>query len=191
MSDKPKFPRAAALAVARELCTALAPFAERLVVAGSLRRRKEFVGDVELLYVPRVQSVPDGFFDTRAENLADGLFARWLADGVLEQRRNENGSTMWGPKNKFARHVRSGIPVDLFEANAENWFNYKVCRTGGAENNVRIAAAAQARGWKWNPYGVGFSREATMMAPAEERRMESEREVFEFVGLPYVEPWQR
>lgn len=39
MNDKPKFPRAAALAVARELCLRLCDDCTRLDMAGSLRRR--------------------------------------------------------------------------------------------------------------------------------------------------------
>ncbi|MGN6643580.1 MAG: hypothetical protein ACTHKU_11340, partial [Verrucomicrobiota bacterium] len=80
------------------------------------------------------------------------------------------------------RHKETGLPVDLFAATPENWFNYLVCRTGPADSNTRICMAAQARGWKWNPYGVGFSRGDEIQAVA------SEEEVFAFVGLPFEKP---
>jgi DNA polymerase/3'-5' exonuclease PolX len=191
MSDKPKFDAEIALGVARELCATLRPVTERLIVAGSLRRRKALVGDVEILYVPKTQEEQDGLFDTRTVNMADATIARLESEGVLERRKNINGSEMFGEKNKLMRHRGSGVPVDLFAATAENWWNYLVCRTGPADSNTRICMAAQARGWKWNPYGVGFSRPSTVTAPGEERRMESERDVFEFVGLPFSEPWER
>jgi DNA polymerase/3'-5' exonuclease PolX len=89
------------------------------------------------------------------------------------------------------RHVASGIPVDLFATTEACWHNYLVCRTGPAESNIRIAAAAKARGWKWNPYGEGFSRGGPLAGPEEARALRSEREVFEFVGLPYTEPEER
>jgi DNA polymerase/3'-5' exonuclease PolX len=79
--------------------------------------------------------------------------------------------------------------VDLFTATRENFFNYLVCRTGGEESNIRVASAAIARGWKWNPYGNGFSRVVGL--GSEHHDVTSEREVFEFVGLPYLEPWKR
>lgn len=189
MSDKPKFPRAAALAVAKELCDALKPHCTKLIVAGSLRRRKELVGDVEILYVPQFQDVADGLFDTRKENLSDHFIDCLLTVGLLAKRKNTAGSEMWGEKNKLARHVATGIPVDLFSATEENWFNYLVCRTGGAENNVAICNAAIARGWKWNPYGSGFTRASGL--GEEKFTVNSERDVFEFVGLPYREPWER
>ena len=84
------------------------------------------------------------------------------------------------------RHVPSGIPVDLFATTEACWFNYLVCRTGGADNNLAICFAAQRAGWKWTPYGPGFTR-----GSGEVHLVRSEREVFEFVGLPYLEPEQR
>jgi DNA polymerase/3'-5' exonuclease PolX len=109
-----------------------------------------------------------------------------LQSGRLAKRTNVNGSEMWGHKNKLAVHVASGIPVDLFSARLGNWFNYLVCRTGGAESNMRIASAAQAKGWKWNPYGVGFTNET-----GSDVFVNSERDAFELVGLKYLEPWER
>lgn len=197
MSDKPKFDRSVALAVAKALCGALAPACERLIVAGSLRRRKERVGDVEILFIPKFESVApakDDFFEVKKPvpvALTDAVIARLEADGVLERRTNINGSVMFGPKNKLMLHKASGVPVDLFTATAENWWNYLVCRTGPAESNTRICMAAQERGWKWNPYGPGFTRGGEPAGPPEVRRMESEREVFEFVMLPFKEPWER
>jgi DNA polymerase/3'-5' exonuclease PolX len=91
------------------------------------------------------------------------------------------------------------MPLDLFTCTRENFFNYLVCRTGGAESNIKICEAARARGWKWNPYGNGFSRPAsthfasngeTIQTP-DVHTVTSECEVFEFVGLPYLEPWKR
>jgi DNA polymerase/3'-5' exonuclease PolX len=186
MSDKVKFPFADGLAVARVLCAALEPVTTRLIVAGSMRRRKDMVGDVEILFVPRFQAVPFDLFGTVVQmSLADDALAGLLENGTLAKRLNVKGSDMWGEQNKLARHVASGIPVDLFTATEANWFNYLVCRTGPGQSNIAIASAAKRMGWQWNPYGVGFSR------GAEVRPVASEREVFEFVGLPYREPWER
>lgn len=185
---KKKWPRSAALEVARDLCRALRPVTvpDRLIVAGSLRRRKNEVGDVEILYIPKFESERDGLFDTRQVNLVDRVLEALMRSGVLAPRRNTIGSEIWGEKNKLAVHVASGIPVDLFTAREVNWFNYLVCRTGSAENNVRIAATAKARGWQWNPYGAGFTDQSGTMVP-----VAREQDVFELLGLPYLEPWER
>lgn len=186
---KTKFPRAAALAVAKELCDALKPVTTRLIVAGSLRRMKAEVGDVEILFVPKWVTVRDGLFDEAKLSEADTALEHMVGLGVLARRKNIKGGFSWGNKNKLAVHVASGIPVDLFAATEAIWFNYLVCRTGPGESNIAVASAAQAKGWKWNPYGPGFSRPIGLTS--EEYIVTSEREVFEFVGLPFKEPRDR
>lgn len=176
----------------------LAHFVVRVEIAGSLRRRKAMVGDVELLYIPKILRLPDPrdlFGELVDANAADERIQYLENISLLHRRKNVKGAEMFGEKNKLMRHVRSGIPVDLFAATEENWFNYLVCRTGGAENNVAIAAAAKRKGWQWNPYGAGFSREAHDGAygevPAAVHPVRCEEDVFKFVGLPYRPPMDR
>lgn len=186
---KPKFQRSIALDVVRELAPLLEPVCERLLVAGSLRRRKAEVGDIELVFIPRTEPFPVSLFEIGERSLADPLLEALVRDGVLEKRRNSAGAVAWGQWNKLARHVRTGVPIDFFAATAATWWNYVVCRTGPVSSNVAIATAAQRRGWKWNPYGEGFSRAIGL--GREVHPIASEREVFEFDGLPYKEPWER
>lgn len=188
MSDpaKPKFPRADAIAAAREI---LARFqSDRVVIAGSLRRGKPLVGDIEILYIPKIEPAYDrsDLFITDLVNASDESIKQMINVGILKPRENVLGRTTWGDKNKLALHVASGIPVDFFATTESSWYNYLVCRTGGAENNVAIASAAQAKGWAWHPYRSGFTD-----ATGRWIRATTEREVFEHVGLPYLEPWQR
>lgn len=172
--------------MAREIVQLLQPHCDRLVVAGSLRRRKALVGDVEILYIPKFTTVPDGLFDSKQFNYSDHALEQMLQSGVIAKRKNVNGSEMWGEKNKLAVHVRSGIPIDFFSARESNWFNYLVCRTGGAESNTEIASAARAKGWKWHPYGQGFTDQHGCI-----HVVNSEQDVFSLAGLPYKEPWER
>lgn len=188
MSDKPKFPRAEALEVTREILAILQPTTDRLIVAGSLRRRKLAVGDIELVYIPRTEVRPQAgtFWESEQINLTDEAIAKLEAEGILERRENVNGSTMFGPKNKLMRHRASGIPVDLFSATPDNWWNYLVCRTGSKETNTRIAMAARDRHMEWHPYGVGFTNRDRQWV-----RPQTEADVFKIAGLPYLEPWER
>lgn len=188
--EKQRFDLDMAAEVADGLAERLRPACEPgfVLVCGSVRRLKPEVGDIEIVYVPRITRGPSmlDFFATEALNLADEVIADWFQGGMLDKRRNSRGSEMFGPKNKLMRHVATGIPVDLFATTAECWWNYVVCRTGGAENNVEICNAAIALGWKWNPYGPGFTDNN-----GEVRRVESERDVFRLVGLPWKEPMDR
>lgn len=172
-----KWPWLQAMEVAQELWVDLWHFADQVEIAGSLRRLKEEVGDIEIIYIPKLKN-------RQMASVTDEWIAELLVNGVLKKRPNKRGHFTWGQKNKLALH-HSGIPVDLFAATETNWWNYLVCRTGPAESNMRIASAAIRKGWKWNPYGAGFTRDGV------EYVVKSERDVFDFVELPYLEPWDR
>ena len=189
--SKTRYPRSTGLQVARELCRVLGPVTERLIVAGSLRRMKADVGDVEILFVPRIKKdhpVPGDMFARRDLNLAEQVIVQLEADGILAKRPSTVGTFTYGALNKLKVHVATGLPVDLFTASVDNWWNYVVCRTGPAESNTRIAQRAQELGWKWNPYGKGFTRES---GAGETRVVSSEQDLFAFLGLPYLEPKDR
>lgn len=198
MGDKQRWPREEALAVAEELVAKLQPFCNRIMICGSIRRKKATVGDVEIVYVPlgRVVEPDPATFDFFARpkpiwvDEAAEEIDRMLRYDVLEKRLSIEAKEAWGAKNKLARHVASGIPVDLFAATEESWWNYVVCRTGGAASNTRIAFLAKSMGWKWRPYGAGFTRrsggDAGKLHP-----VTCERDVFDFVRIPYLEPEDR
>jgi DNA polymerase/3'-5' exonuclease PolX len=183
---KTKYPRREAMEVAAALCEELEPYTHRIVVAGSLRRMKEFVGDIEILFVPMFETRKRDLLDIETFDSASEQIDRMVRNGILFKRPNAKGGFSWGAKNKLAVH-RSGIPVDLFTATHANWYNYMVCRTGPGDSNIRICNAAIAKGWKWCPYGDGFERPGT----GEKHIVTSEKEVFDFVGLPYNEPHKR
>lgn len=187
ISEKVRFPRWAAIAVARELVAALQPHCERLIVAGSLRRKMAEVGDVEILFIPKTRTEKIDLLRTGTISLADLELERLLANGTIAKRAGKNGSTAWGDKNKLAIHRATGIPVDFFATSAACWYNYLVCRTGPAVLNMMIAKNAIARGFKWHPYGTGFE----VVASGQHIDMDSEQAVFEIAGLPYLEPEQR
>lgn len=188
MGGEKRFPYETAYAVACQIVAALAASCERVQIAGSLRRCKPDVGDIEILYIPRTQEEddPDDFFSKRTVNITDVIIKSLIIQGVLELRKSVTGKTAYGPKNKLMVHVPSGIPVDLFAATQETWWNQLVCRTGPAELNKEIAAAAIAKGWHWNVYGSGFTR-----IDADSVEMHGEAEVFAFVGMPCLDPERR
>lgn len=191
MSAGPRYSKDTALAVARELCEELILVTKSIIIAGSLRREKESVGDIEIVYIPRLSTQPlpqgDLFSDNKlAIDEASLSLDSLIASGVLAKRPNAKGYKIWGRKNKLATHVATGIPVDLFSADEGNWYNYLVCRTGPAALNMRIAEAAKRKGWTWNPYGPGFST-----ADGRTHKVTSEEDVFTFVGLPYQRPEDR
>jgi len=190
-APKLKYPAVVVRVIAKEIQQSLERYCEPgyCCIAGSLRRLKPTVGDAEVLFVPRRELAPCGseLFDVPTD-LAAAAIKGLCTMKWLEPRRNAKGQLTWGELIKLTRHVATGVPIDFFTATKENWWNYLVCRTGPAESNLAICAAARARGWKWEPYSSGFVdvNDATHRAV-----MESERAVFEFVGLKYLEPKDR
>lgn len=153
---------------------------------GSIRRRKATVSDIELLFVPRMSEVPDDLFNTAKVNLAEQIIERWLQNGLLAKRPNSNGHFSWGPQNKLAVHVPSGIPVDLFATTERKWYVSLVIRTGSRETNLRLTNGAIRMGGTLHAYGSGFSwKDGTNTDAA------CEEDVFRLAGVPYLEPHRR
>jgi DNA polymerase/3'-5' exonuclease PolX len=189
MSDKPKFPGPRASEIADWLADRLEPACHRIVVAGSIRRCKPMVSDIEILYTAKVATgpSPDDLFTPLEVNCADQAIRELEREVILKRRLNKIGNETYGPSNKLMVHVASGIPVDLFSVPEAHWFNSLVMRTGPRELNERIAIAARKKGWTWKVYGSGFESLTT----GEIVRMTSEREVFAFVGMDYLLPEHR
>ncbi len=192
--EKPQYGLAYATAIAEKLASFLQPACERIAIAGSIRRKKETVGDIELLYVPRWMELPKNTDDLFAQrfleptNLVDLKLDELICDGSLTKRLNMRGSITWGEKNKLAVYRGDSIPVDFFSTDAESFENYLVCRTGPAELNMLIASRAIRRGWKWKPYSWGFvnAHDSTQF-----HMVKHEKHVFDFVELPWLEPHER
>ena len=181
MSARETYPAAQAMMIADAMLHLLSPVCDRVVVAGSLRRKKAEVGDIELLYIPAFGNRQLDMFTTGPVNLADELLGRMLAPGEILKRPGRAGGFTWGQWNKFALH-RSGIPIDFFATTAERWWMSLVIRTGGRETNLKLTTGAQARGMTLNAYGAGFTKDGDTIPVA------SEEDVFALAGVPFHPP---
>lgn len=208
--NRPKFPRAIAAEVLEELLRAFEPvprmiyeegkkprhtpwaLADRFCAVGGFRRRKAEMKDLEILYIPRiVQETDPGdmFGATRAVNVSERAIDELLVNGTLEKRPSVAGVTSWGSNIKLARHVATGLPVDLLAATPENWFNRLVVTTGPRELNILIADRAHERGFDWKVAEADFvPRGAEWEGCSKRVAMKTEREVFSFVDLEIVAP---
>lgn len=190
MKDR-RFPREDALAVATELTTTLQPcaFPGRIIIAGSLRRMKPDVHDIDIVVESRVVKVKDemSLFGDMVDVFAVSQQVNtWLREGTVRKDRDASGRETFGPRVKRLVHVASGIPVDLYLCTAENYFNTLVLRTGSVESNVKVCNAAIERGWVWCPESAGFMRNGVVVA-----KVRREADVFDAVGLPYLPPSER
>lgn len=152
------------LAVAEQYADALAgylrrlPGVERVEVAGSFRRRKETVGDIDLLAIaedgPAVMQRFAGY-DEVAEVLSAG---------------DTRGSAL----------LRCGLQADLRVVPRESFGAALHYFTGSKAHNIAVRRLAQNKGLKINEYGV--YRGKTQIAG------DTEESVYAAVGLPYISP---
>lgn len=177
---------AVAQSVGSDLLTHFNEWTTRIKIAGSVRRKKPEVGDLELLIIPMLGIRPGGNLFNRSEtySLTDERIELLVQDGWLEFRETKAGNTVNGPKIKLLRDPDTGIPVDIFITNEKSWHNYLVCRTGPKESNLAIAKRAREMGLKWEPYSSGFRD----LSSKSRIVCNSEREVFDTVELPYTNP---
>jgi len=143
-----------------------APGVERLEVAGSYRRRKETVGDVDLL--------------AQAEGSGAEVVTYFTEYGSVEKVVNE-GDT------KGSVVLRSGLEVDLRVIPAESFGAAMHYFTGSKEHNVRVRQLAQRKGLKVNEWGV-FRVDDVAEEEGERVGGAEEEDVFRAVGLPWVPP---
>ena len=133
-----------ARAIAEDLRRLLEAVCEKIALAGSIRRQKPEVGDIEFLVIPRVYYL-------------DKLLHDLMMKDILAMHLNKRGRSTYGPKNKLMVHVPSGIGVDIFSTTEQYWPVALVVRTGGKITNQRIAMAAIKKGWHLQAYGDGLS----------------------------------
>lgn len=169
--------------IAEEVKGWLTPYCKKIEIAGSIRRQKAEVGDVELLCIPKPSM--DLFGAMQGDELGLGI-QRLVLGNHLDYRLNSKGSKVYGIRNKLLTHVTSGFPIDIFSTDESVWATAMVVRTGPKESNIRIAMAAKKKGWRFLAYGAGFRKEDGTVIVCT-----SEREIFEAVGLEYKEPEER
>jgi DNA polymerase (family 10) len=151
-----------ALPLAQELLAFLEkiPGVGRVSTAGSLRRMKETIGDLDLLVAATRPSAVMAAF-TRAP-----FCARVLAAG-------ETKSSIVTPE---------GLQVDLRVVAPDCFGAALQYFTGSKEHNVRLRELASRQGLKINEYGVFRARTNQRLGGREEAQ------VYRAVGLPWIPP---
>lgn len=185
------WPLAEARGVAEGLLTLLRSACERIEVAGSVRRQRPQVGDIELLAVSKVSPANQQMTFDRPRRIAqvtrylDHRVGELIAKGTFDYRLNKLGRRAFGPKNKMLIHVPSGISVDLFSTTAENWGMSLLVRTGSADYCVKVMSRLIALGHRGHAYG------GITLQSGEEINCPTEEEVFRILQWPFVAPEQR
>ncbi len=163
-----------ALGMANRAVEKLKPYCDKIEIAGSIRRRRPFVHDIDLVCIPSNQ----GQFITQLRQL--GPFK--VGGGKLIRVSNQ------------------ALELDVYIATLETWATLLLIRTGSARHNIMLCKLAQQKGMKLHADGSGLFRLGGMVATKdaadgsrEEIRIagDTEQSIFEALGMRYKKPEER
>ncbi len=134
---------------------------EKVIVAGSVRRRKETIGDADILIVAKHSKPIMDYFTAMPE-----VF-QIVAKG----------------DTKSAVRLKSGLNVDLRVVAAESYGAALNYFTGSKSHNIALREIAIKKGYKLNEYGL-FKGKHRIAGKTEE-------EIYKALGLDYIPPEMR
>ena len=158
--------------IADRIKAELAPFCERIEIAGSIRRGRAEVNDVDFVILPK-----------------PGQMA------AIKARCEKKCAVVKDGEQNYIVRLPTGFQVDIFFARPAvkdllqtvpgNWGTLLLCRTGSTAHNIFLVAHAKSRGFTWNPYKGVLDGEGFVIAS------ESEEEIFDMLALAWVPPAER
>lgn len=199
------YPLATARRIAEALLAELAPACERIILAGSIRRERPNVNDIEIVAIPRFAEEPlsgqVGLFAPatpairrvsclwdRIEAISDGHGAVMpMKPGVPRIEPDPK----W-PEKRFAgsRYFklylpRTGLAVDLFMPSAESWGLILAIRTGSSEFSRALVT-------RWTQLTGGHAKEGRLhRADGTLVSAPEEEDVFRACGVEWIAPRER
>ncbi len=137
------------------------PDVEKAIIAGSTRRRRETIGDIDILVISK-----------KPESVMEKFVALPQVAHVYVKGKTK---AMVKLKNGLDADLRI-VPHDSYGA-ALNYF------TGSKDHNVKLREIAIKKGWKLNEYGL-FKGDKQIAGKTEE-------DLYKKLGLKYIEPEMR
>jgi DNA polymerase (family 10) len=146
------------------------PDAVRVDVAGSYRRRREIVRDIDLVVATKKPEAIMEFFVKHP--LVESIIAR-------------------GP-TKTSAHLRSGIQCDLRVVSSAEYAFALNYFTGSKEHNIEMRSRALERGWTLNEYRLAKlppdPKSRKRKVPIRIPKVNEEADLYLALGLDYVPP---
>ena len=146
---------------AKRIVEKLKPHVKKIEMAGSIRRRKETIGDIDILAVAE-----------NAEKIMDMFVRMEEVDKVLAK-----GVT------KSSVRLHGGIQVDLRIVPEESFGSALQYFTGSKEHNIEVRKVAIKHGYKLNEYGL-FEGDKRIAG-------EDEMGVYKALGMQWIPPEMR
>jgi DNA polymerase (family 10) len=136
------------------------PATQEISLAGSIRRRKETVGDVDILAA-----------SAEPEKIMAAFCELPEIDRILGR----------GP-TKSSIVLTSGVQVDLRVVDKDQYWTALQYFTGSKAHNIAMRRRALDRNWKLNEYGI------TSLSDGKLLHGQTEQDLYRMLDLPYIEP---
>lgn len=179
--SKIKLPLAQAEVLASKIVTVLSPGCSRIEIAGSVRRLRPEVGDIEIVCIPKQYT---DLFGAAVGSVLDMVLFNLIETGrLLPGDKN-------GERYKTFYTGLAGVKLDLFITTPEQWGVNFTIRTGPAEFSQRLVTQRDKGGLLPSDLRVSGAR---VWRGAEALDTCEERKVFEVIGGPgwWIEPKDR
>lgn len=162
-----------ALQIANQVKEKLSPHCTRIEIAGSIRRRRPWVNDIDIVCIPANQ----GQFIAALQSLGK------IKVGGHKLIRCDLNKTIT---------EYYGISLDVYIATPETWATRLLIRTGSKSHNIRLCTLAKRRGMVLHANGSGLFKLKGFEGREEEKVAgDTEKSIFEALGLPYKPPEER
>lgn len=166
-----RYPYAEALPIARAVLELLRPHCTRVEIAGSIRRKKPMVGDIEIVAIPKPYKT--------------GLFEDGIATVVNKWEKVKGDLTGDLFANRYTQRILpEGIKLDLFLTEPGRWGLIFAMRTGSSRYSSKVLAS----GWVREGYK---SVDGYLTKDDEAVELREEIDLFRLIGVPWVEPEKR
>ena len=152
----------------------LTPYSERISVAGSVRRERAEVKDIEIVAVPKVIQKEVDLFHQEPRRHPGFL----QIINSLEKIKGE------ATGRYTQRRLPEGINLDLFMVTKENWGLQIAIRTGSAAFSHKVLATGWTR-LGYRSHGGILWKDGTPVY------IHEEKELFDLLGLDFIKPSKR
>ncbi len=143
---------------AKEIIKILKEHIDDIELAGSLRRKKETIGDVDILVVSK-----------NPKEIMNAFTEMDKVDKVISKGKTKSTVRLYG-----------GIQVDLRVVEKKSFGSALQYFTGSKDHNVAVRKIAQKKGYKLNEYGL-FKND-------NRKAGKTEKKVYEALGLKWIPP---
>ncbi len=159
-------------------------------IAGSIRRQKAEVKDIEIVVIEkRVEALAYDMFGYRHPD--DDSYDSLLSDCIgmaVDGGKFDYDTKVKRNGDKYKRFVYRGMAVDLFIAEPDNFGNIFAIRTGNAEFSQLLVTQRNKGGlmpsWLRQKDGYLWSGNSKIIC-------KTEVDFFTAIGIPFIEPRER